>query len=604
MKDCYTVTDYTVSNLLSLIDHGDIAIPELQRPFVWDSTKVRDLVDSLYHGYPTGYLITWKNPDVKIKGGGTAEGKTVLIDGQQRVTALKAALAGLPILDDDYERKRITIAFNPLAHDDDKLFEVFTPIIAKDPRWIDDIAEVFAPDFDSWTFVNDYLEANPGCDPKRVNARIGDLKAIATRRLGCIVVNAECTIDEVTDIFIRINSMGKQLSQADFAMSKIAADEVHGGQLLRKAIDYYCHLAVKPAFWDTISVQDAEYMASEYAPLAEWLKDDRDDIYDPDYNDMLRVAFMAEFGRGKLSDLVALLSGRDFETRDYKSEIADESFAKLHDGIVRFMRKSNFQDFTMALRSAGFISPNLLVSGGAVDFAYNLYLTLQRDPSIPPTEVKACVQRWYVLSVLTGRYSGSVESRMDRDIRAIRERGFAAFYADAVAAQLPDSFWEVNIPQQLATTSRRSGAWLVYLAAQVKAADNTLFTTGVKVSDTVATTGDIHHIFPRAYLKRELHARSSLYNQVANYTFLERKINIAVADDAPCVYFNRERDAIRTAGAAHYGTIHSEEGLMANLAANCIPACVFDMDASGYEEFLVQRRTLMAAKIRDYFKGL
>lgn len=78
MKDCYSVTTYSVQSILGLIESGDIAIPEIQRPFVWDSTKVRDLIDSLYHGYPTGYLITWKNPDVKIKGGGVAEGKTVL----------------------------------------------------------------------------------------------------------------------------------------------------------------------------------------------------------------------------------------------------------------------------------------------------------------------------------------------------------------------------------------------------------------------------------------------------------------------------------------------------------------------------------------------
>ena len=84
MKDCYSVTTYSVQSILGLIESGDIAIPEIQRPFVWDSTKVRDLIDSLYYGYPTGYLITWKNPDVKIKGGGVAEGKTVLIDGQQR----------------------------------------------------------------------------------------------------------------------------------------------------------------------------------------------------------------------------------------------------------------------------------------------------------------------------------------------------------------------------------------------------------------------------------------------------------------------------------------------------------------------------------------
>lgn len=603
MKDCYSVTTYSVQSILGLIDSGDIAIPEIQRPFVWESTQVRDLVDSLYHGYPTGYLITWKNPDVKIKGGGVAEGKTVLIDGQQRVTALMTALAGLPVLNDDYESQRIRISFNPLYIGDGSPFEVFNAAIEKNPCWIKDIAEFFEPDFDSWTFVNNYIEANPDCDPRVVNARITDLKAIATRQMGCIVVDADCTIDEVTDIFIRINSKGAVLSQADFVMSKIAADEVHGGSMLRKGIDYYCHLAVKPEFWSVISNQDEEYMASEYAGLSEWLRNDKDDIYDPDYNDVLRVAFMSEFGRGKLADLVSLLSGRDFEARDYKSEIADESFDKLHTGVLRFMRKDNIQDFVMALRSAGFISSKLISSKTAVDFAYNLYLTLQNDSSIAPTELKSWVQRWFVLSVLTGRYSGSSESRMDRDIRDIRERGFITVYEDNIAAQLSDNFWEVNLPQQLVTTSRNSGAWLVYLASQVKAADNTLFTNGYKVSDVVSTMGDIHHIFPREYLKRELNAPQRSYNQVANYAFLERKINIAISDDAPCEYFGRELAACRD-GHGHYGNIQSEEDLQENLAANCIPEDIFLMTAEDYEYFLTERRKLMAAKIRDYFKSL
>lgn len=603
MKDCYSVTTYSVQAILGLIDSGDIAIPEIQRPFVWDSTKVRDLVDSLYNGYPTGYLITWKNPDVKIKGGGTAEGKTVLIDGQQRVTALMAALAGKSVLNEDYETRRIKIAFDPLYSGEDTPFAVLTPVIEKDPKWISDVAEFFAPDFDSWSFVNAYIETNPGCDPKLVNARITDLKAIATRQLGCIVVNADCSIDEVTDIFIRINSKGAVLSQADFAMSKIAADETHGGNMLRKAIDYYCHLAVKPEFWSVVSSQDSAYMASEYSSKAEWLKDDRDDIYDPDYSDVLRVAFMTEFGRGKLADLVALLSGRDFEARDYKAEIADESFAKLHDGVIRFMKKDNFQDFVMALRSAGFISASLVASQNAVNFAYNLYLTLQRDPSIPSVDVKGWVQRWFVMSVLTSRYSAAPESRMDRDIRDIRNRGFMAVYDGVVAAQLSDNFWKVNLPQSLSTTSTRTGAWLVYLAAQVKGADNTLFTTGVKVSDVISVMGDIHHIFPKNYLVKELGATRGLYNQVANYTFLEKKINIAIKDDAPCKYFTREREACRS-GCGYYGGIQCEEGLLANLAANCIPDGVFDMEASDYEDFLAERRTLMAKKIEVYFKSL
>ncbi|WP_102374141.1 GmrSD restriction endonuclease domain-containing protein [Raoultibacter massiliensis] len=603
MKDCYSVTTYSVQSILGLIESGDIAIPEIQRPFVWDSTKVRDLVDSLYHGYPTGYLITWKNPDVKIKGGGVAEGKTVLIDGQQRVTALTAALAGKPVLNDDYESKRVKIAFNPLYEGEDTPFAVLTPVIDKDSRWISDVAEFFAPDFDSWSFVNGYIEANPGCDPRVVNARITDLKAIATRQLGCIVVAAECSIDEVTDIFIRINSKGAVLSQADFAMSKIAADEAHGGNMLRKAIDYYCHLAVKPEFWATISQQDPEFVASEYSTKSEWLKDDKDDIYDPDYNDVLRVSFMHMFGRGKLADLVSLLSGRDFEARDFKAEIADESFGKLHDGVVKFMSKGNFQDFTAALRSAGFSSSQIIGSKGAVNFAYNLYLTLREDKSIPSTDVKRWVQRWYVMSVLTGRYSGSSESIMDRDMRRIADQGFIPFYEEIAASRLADTFWDVTLPQDLATTSVRSGAWMTYVASQVRAADNTLFTNGFKVADVIANVGDIHHIFPKAYLRKTIDAPQRLYNQVANYTYLEKRINIAIGEKRPGEYFSQARDAIKS-GAGYFGDIADEGTLLSSLEANCIPEGIFEMGADDYENFLAQRRVLMARKIRNYYESL
>ena len=603
MKDCYSVTTYSVQSILGLIESGDIAIPEIQRPFVWDSTKVRDLVDSLYHGYPTGYLITWKNPDVKIKGGGVAEGKTVLIDGQQRVTALTAALAGKPVLNDDYESKRVKIAFNPLYDGDDTPFAVLTPVIDKDSRWISDVAEFFAPDFDSWSFVNEYIDANPGCDPKVVNARITDLKAVATRQLGCIVVAAECSIDEVTDIFIRINSKGAVLSQADFAMSKIAADEAHGGNMLRKAIDYYCHLAVKPEFWATISQQDPEYMASEYSAKADWLKDDKDDIYDPDYNDVLRVSFMHMFGRGKLADLVSLLSGRDFEARDFKAEIADESFAKLHGGVVKFMSKGNFQDFTAALRSAGFVSSSTIGSKGAVNFAYNLYLTLREDKSIPSTEVKRWVQRWYVMSILTGRYSGSSESIMDRDMRRISEQGFIPFYQEIAASQLSDNFWKVTLPQNLVTTSVRTGAWMVYVASQVRSADNTLFTNGFKVADVIGNVGDIHHIFPKGYLRKAIDAPQRLYNQVANYTYLEKRINIAIGEKRPGEYFSQARDAIKS-GVSYFGDIADEDALLSNLEANCIPEGIFEMGVEDYDVFLAQRRVLMAQKIRNYYESL
>ena len=139
-------------------------------------------------------------------------------------------------------------------------------------------------------------------------------------------------IETVTEIFIRVNSAGAELSQADFAMSKIAANETYGGNMLRKAIDYFCHLAVAPDFLARIEKGDKAFAASEFFPQMRWLKDVNDDIYDPTYTDMLRVAFTSEFGRGKLQDLVALLSGRNFETKQYEEAIAEESFARLKTG--------------------------------------------------------------------------------------------------------------------------------------------------------------------------------------------------------------------------------------------------------------------------------
>lgn len=603
MQDCYSVTTYSVQSILGLIDSGDIAIPEIQRPFVWEATKVRDLVDSLYNGYPTGYLITWKNPDVKIKGGGTSEGKTVLIDGQQRVTAITAALAGKSVLNEDYELKPISIAFNPQQDSEESPFEVLSPIIKKDKRWISDISVLFQPGFNAYSFISEYINANPDCDQNLVSARISDLQAIAARQLGVISINADCTIDEVTDIFIRINSKGAVLSQADFAMSKIAADEIHGGAMLRKAIDYYCHLAVKPEFWSVLSTQDPEYMNTEYAAKSEWLKNDKDDIYDPDYSDMLRVAFMFKFGRGKLADLVSLLSGRDFATRDYKSEIADESFEKLNDGVLRFMNENNFKDFVLAIRSAGFTSSSLIYSQAALNFAYNLYLMLREDNEITSTDVKRYVQRWYVMSVLTGRYSTSPESSMDRDIRRISEAGFLQFYDDIVKANLSDSFWEAALPQNLITTSTRTGGWLVYVASQIKEADNTLFTNGVKVSDVVASIGDIHHIFPKDFLRKEIDAPQRLYNQVANYAYLEKRINIKIGARRPGDYFT-EALGCAESGEPYFGNIYGKENLLKNLNENCISHDIFNMGADDYERFLGERRMLMANKIKRYFFNL
>lgn len=328
----FTLMQYSVNAILGLIEAEDFVIPEIQRPFVWKRSQVRDLIDSLYNGYPTGYIITWKNPDVKTKDGGKANGKKVLIDGQQRVTALMAAISGKEVLDDDFNKERIKIAFNPLTDDETKRFAVQDASHLKDKKWIPDISILFSTGFKQRAFENEYANNNPDVDLDELSEVLTKLKSIANRQIGVIELDATLDIDEVTEIFIRINSKGTSLSQSDFVMSKMAADSVHNGSLMRKTVDYFCHLAVKPDFYSHL-VNDKEFQNSKYADKIKWLANDYDDIYDPDYGDMLRVSFMHQFKRGKLADLVSLLSGRDFVTKEFRDDIVEESYKKLDDGL-------------------------------------------------------------------------------------------------------------------------------------------------------------------------------------------------------------------------------------------------------------------------------
>ena len=598
----FTLLQYSVGGILGLIETGQFVIPEIQRPFVWKRSQVRDLIDSLYNGYPTGYIITWKNPDVKTKDGGTSNGKHVLIDGQQRVTALMAAIAGKEVLDEDFNLDRIKIAFNPLAADDTKRFAVQDASHLKDKKWIPDISVVFDSSFDAFDFTIAYCEANEGVKPNDLNKIINKLKGIANRQIGVIELDHTLEIDEVTEIFIRINSKGTALSQSDFVMSKMAADIEHGGNMLRKTVDYFCHLATKPEFYSQM-VRDREFQNSQYAEKIKWLAKDFDDIYDPDYGDMLRVSFMHQFRRGKLADLVSLLSGRDFETKEFRDDIVESSYDKLSKGIQNFINEYNFNQFIMAIKGAGFISRKLLNSKLTLDFAYTLYLMLLSDPTIPNEQIKRYVQKWFVMSTLTARYIGSPETVMDRDMRAIAEKGFINFLSEVESSALSDTFWNVTLPQNLESSSINTPAFNTFIAAQIKLNCNSLFMDGEKVADLITISGDVHHIFPRAYLKANGVDSKTKYNQVANYIYLDPQANKAISDKAPCIYFTQAKNQCQTKEIV-LGNISDEVVLATNLAENCIPENIAEMDVSSYDSFLIERRKLMAKLIEKYYKGL
>jgi hypothetical protein len=592
----YSVTEPHIELLLAWIKGKEIAIPEIQRPFVWDSSKVRDLIDSLYSGFPIGYLITWKNPNVKLKDGSLSEGKRILIDGQQRATALMAAILGEYVVNDNYKRVRIKIAFHP----SDEKFEVLNPAIEKDNDWIPDISAIFSTDSNMFQIVEDYCKKNMEADRNEVFNSLDKLQKITAKQIGLIELNPDLDIDTVTEIFIRINSKGTVLSQADFAMSKIASNEKYGGSDLRKCIDYFCHLSIAPEFYTQLLDNDKDFVDTEYFPKMTWLKEDKDDIYDPGYTDMIRVSFTSKFNRGRIKDLVSLLSGRNFETRTYEEVIAEQSFSTLKEGIYDFMNETNFKRFIMIIKSAGFISSRLIRSQNALNSAYMLYLKL-KDSGMEPEKIERYVRKWFVMSILTKRYSGSPESAFDFDIKRISEN-FEKYIQEIETAELSDAYWSAGLVQNLDTSVASSPFYNVYLASQVKANDKGFLSRDITVNDLVIHRGDIHHIFPRDYLKRNGLPRGR-YNQIANYVLMQSEINIKVGNKSPKEYFNELRTQVNGNGYK-YGGIETEEQLLENLDMNCIPRDIFEMDINNYDEFLAKRRLLMANKIKEYYLSL
>lgn len=604
MAEKYTVSTLSVDTVLGYIKSGEIAIPEIQRPFVWKAKQVRDLIDSLYTGYPTGYLIISQNPDMKLKDGSLAVGKKIMIDGQQRTTALMTAIVGMEVITENFGKRRYKISFNPLLPEDteEERFKVQDNATIKDKKWIADIAEVFSSDFDQYNFIEEYRKNNPEVSGSVINNAIMKLLRIKSCQIGVITLDKDLTIDEVTEIFIRINSQGAKLNQSDFAMSKIAANVSYGGNMLRKGIDYFSHLAAQPD-WYSDMCNDKDFKDSEYFKAMQWLKDDKEDIFDPNYGDILRIAFMYKFGRGKMKDLVSLLGGRDFETREYKEEIAEASFALLKEGVLDFMNRYSFSNFLLAIKSAGFITPKLINSSMTLDFAYTLFLLLHADPSFDKKLIDKYVTKWYVLTTLTSRYIGSPETVMDADLRNIKSKGFKQFFAEIEAAELSETFWNIGLVQRLETSAINSPYFNTFIAAQIHNSEDALFSKGTKISDLIMIIGDVHHIFPKQYLIKNGWKDKATYNQIANYTYLDTQVNKDISDDAPYVYFGKAFAACDN-GESAYGNISIRSELLANLNDNCIPTDIVAMEHTDYLCFLDKRRKMMAKKIQNYYNNL
>lgn len=598
----FKVSPWTIENVINSIRNDEIAIPELQRPFVWDGAKIRNLIDSLYQGYPIGYLIVWQNPNLQDKDGKSASGKKIMIDGQQRVTALMTAIEGMEVFDKEYNKRKYIIAFNPEAEEGSCPFEVQNAKIKNDNKWIKDISLLFKSDFSSRSFLNEYEKLNPTSDIDRLERLINDVKKITQTPIGVIELDNDLPLEMVSEIFKRINSSGSPLTQTDFVMSTIAVNGDQDGNLMRKTLDYFFHTLQTPKFLERVVIGDTKFEVSKYYNLIKWVNNSTNIMFKPTIDDMIRIVFMSQYYRAKIENLVELLNGRNFETRKYETSIMIDTYQHFDKGLEEVLNQFNYTQFMELLKTAGFVYDKMLYAHSPLIFAYMLFLRLHRDKSIDKLKVQHYVHKWYVMSLLTKRYSASPETAMGTDLREIKEKGFLPYYNE-VMANLGETFWNITIPQDLQTSSKTTPAYLIYLAAQCKLGDNAFLGNGAKVN-FVIESGDIHHLFPKNYLQKNGYDNVTKYNQVANLAVLSTPINISISDQAPCIYLKDTFDAIKDGKEAKYTSIKTLVDLENNLSENCIPLEMQEMDFTRYEEFLDKRRVLMAKKIRQYFDTL
>ncbi len=436
----------------------------------------------------------------------------------------------------------------------------------------------------------------------QINAIINKLRDIQNNSLGVITLDAGLDIDSVTEIFIRINSKGEALSQADFVMSKISSNEDYGGNITRKTIDYFCHLLKSSEDLKDIQNNDVAFASLPEFDAIKWVAKKNEPIYSTNYTDILRVAFTYKFKCGRLSDLVSLLSGRDFETREFKVEIEEDSFKQLHEAVMQAVNQTNFERYLMIVRSAGIVRKSLIRSQNVLNFGYALYLAL-RERKIDSNAIEQIVRRWLALSVLTGRYSGSPESMFDYDIKRFYSFDDPMDYLkQREEGDLSDAFWKVNLIQHLNTSVASSPYFNMFLVAQVKAHDKGFLSSHIDIETMLENSGDIHHLFPKNYLTQN-GIPQAMYNQIANYVFLQQEINIKISDDSPAEYMKEVLKQTETKVPV-YGAITDIDELKDNLRQNCVPDGFEKMTISDYSSFLEKRRILMAQKIKEYYFSL
>ena len=572
---------YSLSKLVEDIKMGEIGLPELQRPFIWSNAKVRDLFDSMYRGFPVGYLLFWANGTGnghRQIGTGTkqAAARLLIVDGQQRLTSLYAVLKGLPVVREDYRKERICIAFRPT----DQVFEVADAAIRRDPAFVSDISDLWSGSAPRNRFVKEFIrrlgDRAPLSDEEedRITEALDHLYDLQNYPFTALELSPTVDEERVADVFVRINSMGTPLKQADFILTLMSVFWDEG----RSELESFCRRCRQPS-------------PDGPSPYDYFVR--------PDPDQLLRVSVALGFRRARLQHAYSILRGKDLDTGEFSDELRVAQFATLESAQSYVLDLQHWHDFLKSLVRAGYRRGEMITSQVGLLYTYALFLLGRRDYAVGPFELRNAIARWFFMTAITGRYTTSPESTMEQDLARLREVNEAADFVaglDAIVADtLTDDYWNITLPNEIATSSARSPSLFAHYAALNLLDARGLFST-LKVSelldpgtDALRSAVERHHLFPKAHLARLGIKATRDTNQIANYALVEWSDNAAASDRSPAEYLPE------CAGR------FSAEELRQMYYWHALPDGWENME---YTCFLAERRKAIARVIRDGFATL
>jgi hypothetical protein len=577
----FTKVDYDLGSLVKYIGLGEIGLPDIQRPFVWKNAKVRDLFDSMYKGYPVGYLLFWQNAlaDTTRTIGTDNKQKTprlVIVDGQQRLTSLYAVIKNIPIFRENFESEQIQIAFNPL----EGRFEVADAAICRDKAFIPSISLLWNNKTDLFEVVENYLDDLKASrdvtaeESKAIKKAISKLQGLLSFPFTALELASDIDEEAVSDVFVRINSKGTPLNQADFILTLMSVFWDEG----RATLEQFCRESRKPS-------------KSEASPFNYFIE--------PSPDQLLRVGVGVAFKRARLKYVYSILRGKDLETEKFSDLRREQQFELLKNAQQRALNLQYWHDFMNCIRQAGFRSSKMISSQNNLLFSYILYLIGRTEYRVPEFDLRRVIARWFFMSAVTGRFTGSPESAMEFDLARLRDvdtaNGFLKTLSQICDITLTHDFWAVSLPNDLATSSPRSPSLFAYHAALVLLDARSLFSK-IKVADLLdpsvhanRTAVERHHLFPKGFLAKQGINAIRETNQIANYALVEWGDNANISDQAPVDYLPGMKARFNQTELDRLYRWHA------------LPPNWEHLD---YREFLEKRRELMALVIAEGYATL